>query len=257
MSNATQSPDRSGPRGTGRLRAAVLPPRGKGRRVGLRLAALAAAGLLLATGCNDSGGSGDSPVKVREAKSIYKGIAVDPPWTKPELTLTDTSGQPYDFRAKTAGRTTLLYFGYTHCPDACPTVMGDIVRALVKLPAQDRATVDVVFVTTDPERDTEAALREWLDSLDKSFVGLTGSFDTIQAAARQVGISIEAPVTGPDGKVVSTHGTQVIAFGPDNEGPVMYSASSGLNPDGTANGNTSEDFAHDLPLLIHPEDAKK
>ncbi|MGW1667176.1 SCO family protein, partial [Streptomyces microflavus] len=46
-----------------------------------------------------------------------------------------------------------MYFGYTHCPDACPTVMGDIVRALGKLPAQDRATVDVVFVTTDPERD--------------------------------------------------------------------------------------------------------
>ncbi|MGC0415443.1 SCO family protein [Embleya sp. AB8] len=231
---------------------------GRTRRTGLRLAALAAAGLLLATGCGNSDKSdGGSPVKVREAKSKYKGIAVDPPWTKPELTLTDTSGQPYDFRAKTAGRTTLLYFGYTHCPDACPTVMGDIVRALGKLPAPDRATVDVVFVTTDPERDTQAALRQWLDSLDKSFVGLTGSFDKIQAAARQVGISIDPPTVGPDGKVVSTHGTQVIAFAPDNLGPVMYSASSGLTPDGTPNGNSSDDFAHDLPLLIHPEDAKK
>lgn len=255
MSNATRPLERSAPTNTGRRQATS----GRRGRTALRVAALAAAGLLLATGCGSSSDTSDSgaAAQVREDESIYEGIAIDPPWTKPDLTLTDTSGQPYDFRAETAGRTTLLYFGYTHCPDACPTVMGDIVRALTRLPAEDRAKVDVVFVTTDPERDTTTALREWLDSLDKSFVGLTGPFDRIQAAARTVGVAIDPATTGPDGKVVSTHGTQVIAFGPDNLGPVMYSASSGLNTDGTPNGNSADDFAHDLPLLIHPERATK
>jgi protein SCO1/2 len=221
-----------------------------------RLAALAVGGVLLVTACGgsgDSGSSGDNgaPVKISsDQRSIFRGTELGSPLAKPDLVLTDTSGQPYDLKARTQGRTTLLYFGYTHCPDVCPTSMGDVARALTKLSAEDRAKVDVVFVTTDPERDTPAALREWLDMMDRSFVGLTGDFATIQAAARSVGVAIEPPTTTPDGKIVSTHGSQVVAFSPDGQARVIYLASTGTNPDGTPNGITADDYAHDLPLLI-------
>ncbi|WTW96232.1 SCO family protein [Streptomycetaceae bacterium NBC_01309] len=231
------------------------------RKALVRTAALAAAGLLLATGCSDSGsGSGETPagngapVKIESGPpSKYRGTELGKPLEKPVLTLTDTSGQAYDFRAKTAGKVTLLYFGYTHCPDVCPTTMGDIALALTKIPAADRANVNVVFVTTDPERDTPAELGEWLHAIDPSFVGLTGPFDQITAAAKTVGVNIDPPQVAADGKVTSTHGTQVIAYSPDDIARVIYLAGVGLNPDGTQAGSTAESFAHDLPILIRPE----
>jgi len=66
-------------------------------------------------------------------------------------------------------------------------------------------------------------------------------------------VAVEPPKVGADGMVTSTHGTQVIAFSPDNVARVLYLASVGLQPDGTPVGVTADDFAHDLPLLIHPE----
>jgi protein SCO1/2 len=233
------------------------------RKALVRTAALTAAGLLLATGCGNSGSdsssSGDgAPVKIISSgpPSKYRGTELDQPKQKPDLKLTDTSGQAYDLKARTAGRVTLLYFGYTHCPDVCPTTMADLARGLTKISPEDRAKVDVVFVTTDPERDTGPALREWLDAFDAKFVGLTGDFATIQAAAKSVGVAVEPPVVAADGKVTSTHGTQIIAYSPDDLARVVYLASVGMKPDGTPIGITADDFAHDLPLLIHPEDTR-
>ncbi len=229
------------------------------RKVLVRTAAVVAAGLLLATGCGGSddkdASPGGAPVQIVSSgpPSKYRGTELDRTIAKPDLTLTDTSGQAYDFKAATAGKVTLLYFGYTHCPDVCPTTMADLAKALTKLTPEERAAVNVVFVTTDPERDTGPALREWLDAIDPSFVGLTGPFEQIQAAARSVGVAVEPPKVGADGMVTSTHGTQVIAFSPDNVARVLYLASVGLQPDGTPVGVTADDFAHDLPLLIHPE----
>ncbi|MDI2131902.1 SCO family protein [Yinghuangia seranimata] len=231
------------------------------RKALVRTAALAAAGILFAAGCSDSGdggkptATGGAPVRIDSSgpPSKYRGTELGGPMAKPELTLTDTSGQAYDFKAKTAGKVTLLYFGYTHCPDVCPTTMADLARGLTKLKPEDRANVDVVFVTSDPQRDTGPELRSWLDAFDPTFVGLTGSFDTIQAAAKSVGVALEPPKVGADGKVTSTHGTQIIAFERDNLARIIYLAGVGLNPDGTPAGITADDFAHDLPLLIHPE----
>ncbi|HSA53622.1 MAG TPA: SCO family protein [Yinghuangia sp.] len=228
------------------------------RKALVRTAALVAAGLLLATGCGGSDGdeaaSNGAPVEIVSSgpPSKYRGTELDRTIAKPDLTLTDTSGQAYDFKARTADKVTLLYFGYTHCPDVCPTTMADLARALTKITPEQRANVNVVFVTTDPERDTGPALREWLDAIDPSFVGLTGPFEQIQAAAKSGGVAVEPPRVGADGMVTSTHGTQVIAYSPDNVSRVIYLASVGLKPDGTPVGVTADDFAHDLPLLLNP-----
>src|SRR5215467_3592343 len=105
----------------------------------------------------------------------YRGGLVTPPLPKPAFVLTDTSGAPFDFRQKTDGYVTLLFFGYTYCPDQCPMHMANLGAALKKLPPAIAGQVKLVFVTTDPERDFPAVLRRWLDLFDPHFIGLTGT----------------------------------------------------------------------------------
>src|SRR4051794_22585165 len=89
---------------------------------------------------------------------------------RPAFTLTGLDGKPYDFQAETKGRPTYLYFGYTHCPDECPTAMADLASALRRSPQQERDKAVVVFVTTDPDRDTPPVLRAFLDQFSTDFV---------------------------------------------------------------------------------------
>src|SRR6476646_10725386 len=84
----------------------------------------------------------------------YRGGIVTPPLPKPRFVLTDTSGAPFDFWNRTRGLVTLLFFGYSNCPDQCPMHMANLGVALKKLPPGIADTVKLVFVTTDPARDT-------------------------------------------------------------------------------------------------------
>jgi protein SCO1/2 len=204
-------------------------------------AVLLAATSLTLSACS-SGGDNDRPVTAvsEEAGSDKAATVLDKPFEKPDLVLTDTKGEKYDLRAATAGKPTLIYFGYTHCPDVCPLTMNNIAVAKKQLPEAEQDKLRVVFVTTDPERDTSAELGKWLKGVDADFVGLTGEFDTIQAGARTLGISIDPPHKDKNGKVVSMHGTQVIAFSPKTDaGYVLYGEDAG--PD---------DYIEDLPELI-------
>ncbi|MER6300264.1 SCO family protein [Kitasatospora sp. NPDC001539] len=203
-------------------------------------AALALAAALTLSACGSSGG-GSTTAKVTQQKddSPYQGTKLAKNFEKPDLQLTDTSGQPYDLRQRTNGRTTLLFFGYTNCPDVCPTTMGDIGVAMKSLSAEDRKKIDVVFVSTDPQRDTPKVLRTWLDSMGGDFIGLTGDLEKVKTAARSLGIMIEDPVVNPDGTVTSTHGAQVLAFLPsDDRAHVLYMS-----------GTEEKTYEHDLPLL--------
>ncbi|MFF4632056.1 SCO family protein [Streptomyces griseorubiginosus] len=213
----------------------------------MRKKMFAAAGLIAAATLTLSAcGTGDdssSPVSVvSEDSGANKAATVlDQPFEKPDLVLTDTKGQKYDLRAATKGRPTLIYFGYTHCPDICPLTMNNIAVAKKQLPKSEQDKLSVVFVTTDPARDTPSELGKWLKGIDPQFVGLTGDFATIQAGARTLGISIEP--THKDkktGKTVSVHGTQVVAFSPKtNAGYVLYGEDA-----------TVDDYTKDLPKII-------
>lgn len=224
-----------------------------GRRTPLIVAAVAivaAIGITAAVGLggNDdktSGSGSGSVVEVSGGSDSTKAATVlDRPFTKPALVLTDTKGQKYDLRERTKGKPTLIYFGYTHCPDVCPMTMSNIAIAKKQLPKADQDKLQVVFVTTDPERDTSAELAKWLPAAgDSSFTGLTGEFSAIQAGARQIGIGIDPPKKDKSGSVVSMHGAQVIAFSPTtDQGYVLYGEDT-----------TVEDYAKDLPKLIKGE----
>ncbi|MGW5214773.1 SCO family protein [Streptomyces sp. NPDC004051] len=209
----------------------------------LRLSATALIAAALLAGCGTSGAhhETDKPAALSAASdSPYRGTAMNPGFAKPDLVLTGTTGKPFDLRKQTAGETTLVFFGYTNCPDVCPTTMSDISAALAQQPQAVRDNVQVVFVTTDPERDTPESLGTWLKSFGPNFTGLSGDLTKVKKAALSVGISVEDPTKHHDGTVTSDHGTQVVAFTPgDNKGRVLYT-----------HGTTVDDYAHDLPLLV-------
>jgi protein SCO1 len=219
------------------------------RRAGA--AALALCLLGAASACASSSGasssnSGSSGFTVDSAPtSLFDGDQVTNPFAKPDVTLTDTEGKPFNLVAGTAGKLTLLYFGYTHCPDVCPTTMADIAAALRALPAAESGKISVIFVSTDPTRDTPAVLHSWLAQFNPDFIGLTGSFATIQRAASALGIPVSPPTTSADGDYTVTHGAEVLAFNTDDKAHVVFTA-----------GTSVSQYDHDLRLLLAGTDMK-
>ncbi len=213
------------------------------RRRPAAAAAIAVIAALCLTGC----GSSDSNQQVASFASPSSAapdrIPLDPPFTKPNLVLKDDHGQTYDLDKQTAGKPTLLYFGYTHCPDVCPTTMADIAGAARTLPKAERDQLRVVFVTTDPTRDTPQRLKQWLGAIDPDFIGLTGNFTQIQAAAKSVGVGISAPTRHADGSYTVSHGAEVISFSPkDNKAHLLYTA-----------GVSEQQYTADLPKIVKGE----
>lgn len=165
-----------------------------GRRLATALSLTTAAVFCLAA-CGSS--SGDQPVAAVSGPSPSSAapgtVPLNPPDPKPDLTLTDQHGHSYNLAEQTSGRPTLLYFGYTHCPDVCPTTMADIAGAASKLPTPERKQLRVVFVSTDPDRDTPQRLSAWLGAIDPGFIGLTGDFRAVQTAASSLACVPQPP----------------------------------------------------------------
>ena len=106
-------------------------------------------------------------------KFVYQGARVKPPYPKPNVVLTTSKGEKFDFREQTAGLLTLLYFGYTSCPDICPLHMFEIDRVLSNLSNEAVKNIQVVFVTTDPERDTPEKLASYSSASNYTWDFLT------------------------------------------------------------------------------------
>ncbi|WP_055748304.1 SCO family protein [Frankia sp. AvcI1] len=220
------------------------PPRW-GRAAVLVGCLVALLGLLAA--CGPAGGSGSpagGPVHLDDVSGAtgVRGVRLDPPVRLPGVTLTDTAGRPWTLPAAADGRLTLLFFGYTSCPDICPTTVADLAAAVGLLTPAQRDRVRVVVATTDPARDTGPVLRHWLDQFDRSFVGLTGPVTAVTRLADTAGVTFSTPTPAADGTIVVPHGSQVTAIGPDGVARVGYLA-----------GTAVADYAHDIPLLLAGE----
>lgn len=191
--------------------------------------AVALAGWALLSGCARPG-AGDP--------ATYRGRVLPEPRPKVDFTLTDTEGKPFDFRSETDGYVTLLFFGYTNCPDVCPVHMANIGAVMSDYPPELRRQFKVVFVTTDPERDTPQRTREWLDNFDREFIGLTGPREEVNAIERELGLPVSVKPENQETEYDVAHAASVLAFGKDGLARLMY-------PFGTR----QEDWAHDLPKL--------
>ena len=122
-----------------------------------------------------------------EMPSPYHAADVSWQHTQADFQLTDFNGKPRrlsDFR----GKVVVLFFGFTHCPEVCPTTLADLAQVM-RLLGQDAGRVQVLFVTLDPERDSPELLAKFVPSFDPSFLGLYGDAQATAQAAKAFGVN--------------------------------------------------------------------
>ncbi|MDZ7629873.1 MAG: SCO family protein [Gemmatimonadaceae bacterium] len=176
-------------------------------------AALVTSLLVLAAACSSPG---------------FNGVELDPPEPAPALTLADSSGARFDLAAQ-KGKVVLVFFGYTHCPDVCPTTLVEWRHAADSL-GTESAKVRFVFVSVDPERDTPALSQRYAARFSPAFLGLTGTRADIDAtlkawklAAFRDGIPGDTSAT-----YTVSHPSQVFVVDRDGQLRLMHRA--GLTP---------------------------
>ncbi|MBX6378358.1 MAG: SCO family protein, partial [Clostridia bacterium] len=196
------------------------------RRPWVVAVALAALGLLAVTGWRLAAS--------QAAFGRYKGFAVTPPKPAPELQLADENGRPFRF-ADLRGRAVLLFFGYTFCPDVCPTTLAEFREVRARLGTMaDR--VAFVFVTVDPERDSPERLRSYLRAFGAPIKGLTGDPEALAALRRHYGVyAAREPAPGSTVGYLMAHSAYTYLLDP--LGRLRFTYPYGTPP---------ADMAHDL-----------
>lgn len=185
---------------------------------------------LLVSGCGDNASS---------AQGGFHGAVLDQQYVVPTTPLTDTDGESYSLADDTDRPLTLVFFGYTRCPDICQVVMSSLASAMTRLDEQDRERVDVAFVTTDPARDDPHTLRTYLDRFDPSFIGLTGDLDTIIDVGKPLAVAVEHGERLPSGGYEVVHSTHVTAINANDRVPIVWTQ-----------GTSAAQFADDIHRLL-------
>jgi len=160
------------------------------------------------------------------------------PWPagaqSPSFTLQDASGQRRTL-AHYRGRIVVIFFGFLHCPDACPTELYKLSQVMHALGPVTKPP-QVLFITLDPQRDSPAQLKSYVTSFDPRFVGLTGSADQIQQAADSFGVQFARVVQGADYTI--DHSTATYIFDADGHLRLVGALST-----------SESDLLHDLKAL--------
>jgi len=193
------------------------------------VASLVLAGLLVACGGDDGG--------------ELTGLTRDPEPQVDTVALPDvsTGGEPFELRAPTDGLL-VVYFGYTNCPDVCPTTLADLKAALEEL-GDEADRVEVAMVTVDPERDTPV-LAEYVQSFVPGAHALaTDDPAALQSAAEPFGVSYQV-TTGPDGEIDVGHSSYLFAV--DETGKLVITWPVGVDE----NSASAEDLAADMRQLL-------
>jgi protein SCO1/2 len=154
-----------------------------------------------------------------------------------ELHLSDFNGQPRtlpDFR----GKVVAVFFGYTHCPDVCPTTLSELAAAVKKLgPEGDK--VQVLFVTADPERDTPAVLKQYVSAFNPAFLGLRGTPEETAQVAKEFKVILQKNPGGDSNNYTVDH----------SSGTYLYDAGGKLRLY-VGYGQGADVFAHDIGELL-------
>lgn len=159
---------------------------------------------LLLSAC---GGSSTTPLSQVTPYRPVQGQPLGPA----QGSVAQAGGGTWAYTKPASGHLTLVYFGYTSCPDVCPATMADLASALTKVPEAVSAKVWVEFVSTDPHRDTLTKLQRWTAAFSPAFHGGRAPIGEVIAAARSYGIGIEAPKVGA-GDYEVTHGAQLVVL---------------------------------------------
>jgi protein SCO1/2 len=172
------------------------------------------------------------------AKPVFNGVDITGAELGTDFALTDHNGRKVslgDFR----GKVVALFFGFTQCPDVCPTTLSDMAKAM-KLLGPDAARVQVLFVTVDPERDTPALLKAYVPQFDPGFLGLYGDAAATAKVAKDFKIYVQKRPAGASGQYTIDHSAQTLVF--DADGKLRLFLNYGMEP---------EKIASDLKKLLN------
>jgi protein SCO1/2 len=153
---------------------------------------------------------------------LLHATALEPPQPLPEFSLLSDSGQTLT-RADVQGQWSLVFFGFTHCPDICPTTLArlaDVRKRVADLAKEQQP--QVLLVTVDPERDTPPVLAEYLQGFDPSFRGITGSVEDIDAFASALGVAHSKIPMGGEQYMVD-HTSVVMVIDPQGRRAAIFS----------------------------------
>jgi protein SCO1/2 len=177
------------------------------------------------------------------------GTRLDPPFVVSSTPLVDTDSSAYSLTEDTDKDLTLVFFGYTHCPDICGQVMATLAGTLSRLDDEQRDRLDVVFVTTDPARDDEPTVEKYVTAFDPSIIGVTGDLDDIVPVAASMKVAIGyfdaagkelSPEELPQTQNYDVeHGTQVFAVDSDDDVTMFWGADV-----------SQAQLAHDVTMLL-------
>ena len=213
-----------------------MPPRHLVPRASLLLAAAA----MVLAACSPTTSTSLQATGLSPQPDGWRGIPIELDRQLPDVTLQDVEGQPVHLGEDHLGTPTLLFFGYTNCPDICPIHLAAIASAMSSV-GVTFDEIDVVFVSVDPDRDTPERIAEYLDNFHPRMTGLHGDLDTVQAALDQLelpGPVVEGADPRGEGDLIG-HPAQVIGFDADGEAHRVW-------PFGTRRS----DWVVDLPRIV-------
>lgn len=169
----------------------------------------------------------------------FRGTVYGEPFPPaPEIELTRGDGSSFRL-SELRGNLVLLFFGYTSCPDVCPTTMAELNQALEQLDEKQASSVRVVFVTVDPQRDTPERVQEYANHFNDEFIGLSGTESELQKTWNDYGVFREiVEGTSALGYLVN-HTARVTLIDQNGNLRVSYSFETPV-----------EDIVHDLKLLL-------
>lgn len=172
----------------------------------------------------------------------FRGTSYAVPYpVAPDFSLSRANGETFRL-SEQKDKVTLLFFGYTSCPDVCPTTMADLKRALDNLSSKNLEQVQVVFVTVDPKRDTPERVQEYADHFNTDFIGLSGSEEELAKVWNAYGIyRMEVPGVSAAGYSVD-HTARITMIDKDGTMRVSFGFDTSV-----------EDFIHDIQLLLRME----
>ena len=193
--------------------------------------------LSVLAGCSDKPGSDSGQMMLTPAATGFKNSDVTGLGYARDFALNDQDGKPRTL-ADFKGKAVVIFFGYTHCPDVCPTTMAEMAAVMKQLgPDADR--VQVLLVTLDPERDTPSLLKQYVPAFDPRFIGLSGDQEATAKVAKEFRVFYQK-VPGKDADSYTLDHTAA-SYVFDPQGRVRLFVRHGQGP---------EPIAHDLKVLL-------
>ncbi len=163
----------------------------------------------------------------------------------PDFSLTDESNRPFNNHSL-SGKWSLIFFGYTHCPDVCPATMSNLARVIQKIPLNNQNNIQVVLVSVDPERDTSHQLKTYVEFFNKNFKGVTGKDEQLQIFSRSLGAIYFKGEVDEKGNYAVDHTSKVFVISPKGKRVGLFDGQARL----PAKEFPADQIAKDILFLL-------